>query len=196
MGPFRLRLEIEQAEGFRVGCAAVIFLQCGGEDARLRRYSCEQRHAGAEFEVVGKGKMALAEAGPRQARARAFQQPRAKHRVSEIGARLVRRGDPVFLRHRTAAQSTQLRKNVPHPVAALLALPQLGHGPGVGAFLRVHESLKVERVRLLLVVFGLFGVAHPIQFPGKIDPDTLRHEARGISSLVWRGGYISPGESY
>ena len=42
----------EQAEGFGVGLAGAIFLKRGGEDAVLRRHCREQRHAGAEFEVV------------------------------------------------------------------------------------------------------------------------------------------------
>lgn len=53
----------------------------------------------------------------------AFDQPWAEDGMRNIGARLFRRSDPVFSRQRALAKPAQLRKNVPHPMALLGALP-------------------------------------------------------------------------
>ena len=79
----------------------------------------------------------------------ALDQPRPEHRVGHVGAGLaeVRQGEP--LRHAAAAEPGELREHEPHPVRALLPLPQLGERLVVGLGLGVEEPLEVE------------GIAHP-----------------------------------
>lgn len=52
--------------------------------------------------------------------------------MGEVGPCLGEIGDAVVVRPAGVAESAQLRKHVPHPVAHLLAGAQLGEGVGVG----------------------------------------------------------------
>lgn len=77
----------------------------------------------------------------------ALDQPLAKQGMIEIGTGFLDAGEPVCLRCRAAPQIDVLRKNEPHPVAALVALAKLGerlfvHAIGLG----IDEPLQAERI--------------------------------------------------
>src|SRR3569623_3556281 len=85
----------------------------------------EEGHRGAELHVIG-----LAENvthgffANRVDQRGAFLQPPAEQWVSEIGRRLIARGNGEYLSHRAIAEALGLRKHEPHPVRSLLPAAQ------------------------------------------------------------------------
>src|ERR1700761_2092569 len=76
----------------------------------------------------------------------ALGQPRAEHRMAQIGARPPPRRDRVTLRHRTLPQTGDLGEDEPHPVPGLAPGAQLGDGPLVHAVLGGDKAREVVRV--------------------------------------------------
>src|SRR5690349_5987161 len=90
------------------------------EEGLLRVRGGEEGHRGAQLERVDTAEDLLRRAAfdPQQRR-RALAQSGAEDRVREVGPRLLERADRVALGHRAASESTFLREDEPHPVAAL-----------------------------------------------------------------------------
>ena len=86
----------------------------------------EEGHAGPEFHVIGRAEDRMRRAaGNRVHRRCAGPQAFAQYRVLQIGPRLVEGTDRVALRYGTEPKAGDLRKDEPHPVAALEARRQL-----------------------------------------------------------------------
>jgi hypothetical protein len=69
-----------------------------------------------------------------------------QERVSQIGARLGKRADAVIFGDRGTAETAQLRKDEPHPVAPLPARAQLAERAIENRHVRRHEALEIEPV--------------------------------------------------
>jgi len=74
---------------------------------------------------------------------RAFQQARAKDRMLQIRNRFFKGADRVEVRRRTVAESLKLRKDEPHPVAALAAFAQFTYHLRVDGAMGIEKSLKL-----------------------------------------------------
>src|SRR5581483_7156372 len=97
---------LEALERERVAFAGEILCERGAEGLRIRRASLEQRHRGAELEVVGMGKDILRRAAlEAEHDVSALAQPRAEDAVLGVGARLLGSGDRVLARHRAPAEA-------------------------------------------------------------------------------------------
>src|SRR5271165_947371 len=66
--------------------------------------------------------------------------------MRQIGLRLVQRGEGVKDRCRAPAQSRDLRKDEPHPVALFPTGPKLRADPRVDGRLRFDKALQVKAV--------------------------------------------------
>ena len=75
----------------------------------------------------------------------ALAEARSKHGVSEIGARLVQRGDGEALGHGALAETCNLREDEPDPVAGLAPAPKLLEHAVVDVLLRNEEAIEVVR---------------------------------------------------
>src|SRR5260370_8769936 len=75
-----------------------------------------------------------------------FAQPVAQYRVTPKRPRLIETQDGIPLRHGAAPQPLDLRKDVPHPVALLAALPQLAQDLAKYLPLRIDESLQILNI--------------------------------------------------
>ncbi len=107
----------------------------------------EQRHARVELHVIRRAENRVQRSScVRQDQARALLKPRPKHRVGKVGSRLRARGNPEGNCGWRATQASQLRKDEPHPVAFLLAGPQLVQHSGIDRALSVNKAVKVDRV--------------------------------------------------
>src|SRR5258708_23478404 len=73
-------------------------------------------------------------------------QPVSQFRVSPKRPRLIETQDGIPLRHGAAPQPLDLRKDVPHPVALLAALPQLAQDLAKYLPLRIDESLQIVKI--------------------------------------------------
>src|ERR1700722_906643 len=69
-----------------------------------------------------------------------------QHRMIEIGHGFVERANRVFLRRRALAESFDLWKYEPHPMAFLAAREQFALNPVVDASLGVEEALEMEGI--------------------------------------------------
>jgi hypothetical protein len=65
-------------------------------------------------------------------------------RMLQVGPRLIQAADRVALRHRAAPKAGELREDEPHPMAALVARPQLLQGLIVAALLRLDEAREIK----------------------------------------------------
>src|SRR5262249_40236294 len=87
----------------------------------------EERHRGVELHVVGVAEDLLDRTAPEAGHERsALAQPRAEQRLGEIGTRLTETREREVARGGARTQPGQLRKDEPHPVAALRARGELG----------------------------------------------------------------------
>ena len=77
---------------------------------------------------------------------RAFPQARAEDRMSEIGPRLVERGDGEPDRRGALPEARDLGKDEPHPVALFPPRPKLPANLIIDGRLRVDEALQIESV--------------------------------------------------
>jgi hypothetical protein len=62
--------------------------------------------------------------------------------MGEISERLVHRADGEMLRHRTVAQSLDLREDEPHPVRPLRACHQFGEGGPIDGLLACTKHCR------------------------------------------------------
>lgn len=117
----------EQPEGPRVLHAAVVAGE-GFLERRVRRIrTSEQRHARAELHVIGRAEHLMrGPPGDRVDRRRAGAQAIAQNRVPQVGPRFIQSADRIVLGHRAHAETGELRKDEPHPVAALGTGGQFG----------------------------------------------------------------------
>src|SRR5277367_6778455 len=76
----------------------------------------------------------------------ALSQARPENFVREICLRFRPSGDSISHRHGAASQPRDLRKNKPHPMAALATLAQLCTHPLKYGVLGLHKSLQVMRI--------------------------------------------------
>src|SRR5205823_11811791 len=115
-------------EHLRASCIA-----CTGGAGPVARVHCrtlEERHARAEFEVVGVAEDLLDRTALGAVhQPRAFAQARPQDRVREVGTRLLDGGKRIAPCRSARAQTLQLRKDEPHPVALLAAVRKLGTHP-------------------------------------------------------------------
>ena len=65
---------------------------------------------------------------------------RGQDLMLEISFRFLPVLDRITLRHRTESQAFDLRKDEPHPMRSLPAVPQLSQGPLVNTLLCFHEA--------------------------------------------------------
>jgi hypothetical protein len=102
----------------------------------------EERHGGAEFQIVGVAEDLLQRAsGERIHQLRALAQARPEQWMRQIGTRLTERADRVRARGGAVAQALELRKDEPHPVAAFLTGRELlAHAGMNGLWARSKRS--------------------------------------------------------
>lgn len=112
-------------------------------------------------------------AGHRIDRRGAGLQALTQHRVLEVGACLIEGPDRIALRHRAGPQTCKLRKDEPHPVAALVARLELLQGLLIDAVLRIDEPHEVK------------GIWHP----GITPPASLESAACGLPYAVNGDGH-------
>lgn len=104
----------------------------------------EQRHAGAELDVVGGTEDPMGGQAVIQAEqdAAGFAQALAEHGMLQVGRGLRPGLDGVALRHVAAAQAEDLGKDEPHPVGALTPCFQFGQYPAPDGLLGMDEAGK------------------------------------------------------
>jgi hypothetical protein len=74
----------------------------------------------------------------------ALDEPPSEGGMPCVGAGLLEAGDREALRHPAVAEPAELGEDEPHPVGALLAVPELGESLVVGLGLGVDEALQIE----------------------------------------------------
>ena len=80
--------------------------------------------------------------------ARALDEPRPELGVAQVGLCLLQRRDGKLPRHWTVSETSDLRKNEPHPMAGLLTPLEFSEGPAIGptGVLNGNKALQVEWV--------------------------------------------------
>ena len=99
----------------------------------------------------------------------ALKQPGTKNGMSEKCRRFIPVGDRIPHRCRTASKSRQLRKDLPHPMRALPASPNLRERLIVVACLRFDEAIKVSHDAILILCFSVLPVADLSVFFGGVE---------------------------
>lgn len=72
-----------------------------------------------------------------------FQKPASQDRMIEIGSRLAQIRNSKSIRHRRSTKSPQLRKDEPHPVAALMTKTKLVQGIAINGRLRGNKTSQI-----------------------------------------------------
>lgn len=132
----------------RIADAVEEYFQRFAENGIGAVYLAEERHAGTELEIIGTaenitngfstvGKNDFGE----------FDQPGTEYRVMQLGFCFFPAADGIFYRHGTIAQTDHLRKDIPHPVAALAAGLQFAAGCVKFGFLCQQKAMEVKRRR-------------------------------------------------
>lgn len=107
----------------------------------------EEGHAGVELHVVGGAKhdvsacRRVGEGCPRD-----FAQARSQQPMRQIGSCLLRAAEPEIPGGPTMAETPELWKDEPHPVAALATGRHLRKRALMAAPLSVHEACEVMRI--------------------------------------------------
>src|SRR5579863_10075338 len=140
------RIDSQPGQGQWVVLAAEILAQSRDENLVVGGGMREERHGGAELEVVRMAEDRL-DTPPcglvHQAGARA--QARTEDRVLQVGFGLGTGCDGEALCRRTAAESLDLRKHEPHPVTRLAPGAQLRQDLLDDRLLRLDEALEATR---------------------------------------------------
>ena len=94
---------------------------------------------------IGHEDLARGPARDREECPSALSQARSEHRMGEVAARLVQRGDGEALRLGAAPEASQLREDEPDPVALLAPAPELAQDGLVYVLLGHEEVTEVMR---------------------------------------------------
>jgi hypothetical protein len=120
----------------------------------------EERHARAEFEVIGTPENTAEIAiGNTQDGDGGLPQARTQDRMFKVSSGLLDASDCVEASHVAGAQARELRKDEPHPMGALAALSEFRQGDRVRAILCQDKALQIKWV--LLHVMDASSLAGP-----------------------------------
>ena len=86
----------------------------------------------------------------------AFHEPSPENGMSKILPSLIQALDGIMPCCGAVPQSVDLRKNVPHPVRALQAAPQLGKGAVIDPFLRADEAVQIIGIAAIGCAVSLY----------------------------------------
>lgn len=84
--------------------------------------------------------------GDRADRRLAGAQALTRDGVPQLGPRFIQPADRIMLGHRAHAGTGELRKDEPHPVAALLTGPEMGQHLIVADTLRLDKACQVDGI--------------------------------------------------
>lgn len=129
----------------------IILVQNRLKNARRVRRCAKQRHGRAELAVArpphhGGGVIRV----KRQQGATYLRQPRPEHRIGQIRSGLAQIADAVIRGQGAAAESLQLGKDIPHPVARLFPALYLRQRPGIAQKLHLLKMCQIVCHALLL----------------------------------------------
>src|ERR1700730_464172 len=118
--------ESQALQGGGIELAVTIFAQCCNEELIVGSCLCEEAHRRSELKIVGIAQDLLEGTSLHLShQLSAFPQPRSENGMVRVRRRFFLRSDGEKLRHVTAAQSSDLRKNEPYPMASLPPLLKL-----------------------------------------------------------------------
>ena len=130
-----------------VGCSVEVLVDCLCEDAFFGFSIREQRHTGAELDVIRFSKYLQCGATfDFQHQLRALFKPRAENGMLKVCSRLAEAGDRVLDRSRTPSQSANLWEDEPHPVTSLPSGLQLRNDMVEDTSLCLDKAPEVEAI--------------------------------------------------